>query len=169
MIAFRPMQKNDVPRIAELERICFRSPWSESSLYGELRNSIAHYRVGEEDGHVIAYGGMWVMFGEAHITNVAVDPEYRGRGYGKLLMLELISTALLHHADSMTLEVRISNTIAQSLYASLGFEVAGRRKRDYMDTKKLLLLQLTINYMDTGEDGLIMWNRHLKKTAAVHS
>ena len=50
MIAFRPMQKNDVPRIAELERICFRSPWSESSLYGELRNSIAHYRVGEEDG-----------------------------------------------------------------------------------------------------------------------
>ena len=47
MIAFRPMQKNDVPRIAELERICFRSPWSESSLYGELRNSIAHYRVGE--------------------------------------------------------------------------------------------------------------------------
>ena len=68
-------------------------------------------------------------------------------------MLELISTALLHHADSMTLEVRISNTVAQNLYASLGFEVAGRRKR---------------YYMDTGEDGLIMWNRHLKKTAAVH-
>ena len=154
MIAFRPMQKKDVPRIAELERICFRSPWSENSLYGELRNSIAHYRVGEEDGHVIAYGGMWVMFGEAHVTNVAVDPEYRGRGYGKLLMLELINTALLHHADSMTLEVRISNTVAQNLYASLGFEVSGRRKR---------------YYMDTGEDGLIMWNRQLKKTAAVHS
>ena len=47
MIAFRPMQKNDVPRIAELERICFRSHWSESSLYIELRNSIAHYSVGE--------------------------------------------------------------------------------------------------------------------------
>ena len=55
MIAFRPMQKKDVPRIAELERICFRSPWSENSLYGELRNSIAHYRVEEEDGRLIAY------------------------------------------------------------------------------------------------------------------
>ena len=53
MIAFRPMQKNDVPRIAELERICFRSPWSESSLYSELRNSIAHYRVEHDERQII--------------------------------------------------------------------------------------------------------------------
>lgn len=147
MISFRPMQKKDVPRIAELERICFRSPWSERSLYGELKNDIAHYSVGEEDGQVIAYGGMWVMFGEAHITNVAVDPACRGRGYGRRLMLELMQVALRHDADSMTLEVRISNTVAQNLYTSLGFEVAGRRKK---------------YYTDTGEDGLIMWNRKLK-------
>ncbi len=147
MISFRPMQKKDVPRIAELEQICFRSPWSERSLYGELKNNIAHYSVGEDDGQVIAYGGMWVMFGEAHITNVAVDPAYRGRGYGRRLMLELMQVALRHDAESMTLEVRISNTVAQNLYTSLGFEVAGRRKK---------------YYTDTGEDGLIMWNRKLR-------
>ena len=96
---------------------------------------------------MIAYGGMWVMFGEAHITNVAVDPAYRGRGYGRRLMLELMQVALRHDAESMTLEVRISNTVAQNLYTSLGFEVAGRRKN---------------YYTDTGEDGLIMWNRKLR-------
>lgn len=143
---FRPMQKADVPRIAEMERLCFRSPWSESSLLGELKNSIAHYRVGELDGVITAYGGMWIMYGEAHITNVAVHPDFRGKGYGRKLMEHMIKTALLHGCASMTLEVRISNTVAQNLYTSMGFEVAGRRKK---------------YYTDTGEDGLIMWNRSL--------
>ena len=145
-IQFRPMQKADVPRIAEMERLCFRSPWSESSLLGELKNNIAHYRVGEIDGVIMAYGGRWVMYGEAHITNVAVHPDYRGQGYGKKLMENMIETALFHHAVSMTLEVRVSNTVAQNLYTSMGFEVAGRRKK---------------YYTDTGEDGLIMWNNNL--------
>lgn len=143
---FRPMQKADVPRIAEMERLCFRSPWSEKSLLGELKNDIAHYRVGELDGVIMTYGGMWIMYGEAHITNVAVHPDYRGHGYGRLLMENMIETALLHHCVSMTLEVRISNTVAQNLYSSMGFEVAGRRKK---------------YYTDTGEDGLIMWNNNL--------
>ena len=148
---FRPMQKADVPRVAEMERLCFRSPWSESSLLGELKNSIAHYRVGELDGVITAYGGMWIMYGEAHITNVAVHPDFRGKGYGRKLMEHMIKTALLHGCASMTLEVRISNTVARNLYTSMGFEVAGRRKK---------------YYTDTGEDGLIMWNRSLSSYKA---
>ena len=150
-MTFRPMEKRDVSRIAELEKLCFRTPWSEASIAKELKNPIAHYYVGETDGVVAAYGGMWVMFGESHITNVAVHPDFRGRGYGRKLMEQLINTALLHKADSMTLEVRISNTVAQNLYTSIGFEVAGRRKK---------------YYQDTGEDGLIMWNRALSKLPA---
>ena len=82
-IIFRAMEKQDVPRIAELERICFRSPWSENSIGAELKNRLAYYHVGECDEKIVAYGGMWVLFAEAHITNVAVDPEYRRRGFGK--------------------------------------------------------------------------------------
>lgn len=147
MIEFRPMQKADIPRIAELEKVCFRSPWSEDSLKKELKNKIAHYRVGEVDGVIAAYGGMWVLFGEAHITNVAVAPDYRSNGYGRCLMQSMIDTAVLHGADSMTLEVRESNTVAQNLYLSMGFEIAGRRKK---------------YYQDTGEDGFIMWKHDLK-------
>ena len=82
-VRFRPMQKADVERVAELERICFRTPWSRAALAGELKNEVAHYLVGECGGRVIAYAGMWVMFDEAHITNVAVDPAFRRRGLGR--------------------------------------------------------------------------------------
>lgn len=143
---FRAMQKADVPRIAELEKLCFRSPWSERSLKSELKNRVAHYRVAELDGRIIAYGGMWVLFDEAHITNVAVDPEYRHRGFGRLLMKDMAAAAAGQGASSMTLEVRISNAAAIRLYESLGFEIAGRRRR---------------YYSDTGEDGYIMWNRDI--------
>jgi len=80
-VLFRPMQKADVERVAELERICFRTPWSRAALAGELKNDVAHYLVGECDGRVIAYAGMWVLFDEAHITNVAVDPAFRLSSY----------------------------------------------------------------------------------------
>lgn len=145
-MCFRPMQRGDVSRIAQLERICFRSPWSEKSLLGEVKNPVAHYRVGILDADIQAYGGMWIYFGEAHLTNVAVAPEYRRQGYGRALMLDLIQTALLHGAERMTLEVREHNQGAQALYKGLGFETAGRRKR---------------YYSDTGEDAFIMWNDHL--------
>ena len=98
-MCFRPMQRGDVSRIAQLERICFRSPWSEKSLLGEVKNPVAHYRVGILDADIQAYGGMWIYFGEAHLTNVAVAPEYRRQGYGRALMLDLIQTALLHGAE----------------------------------------------------------------------
>ena len=133
-MCFRPMQRGDVSRIAQLERICFRSPWSEKSLLGEVKNPVAHYRVGILDADIQAYGGMWIYFGEAHLTNVAVAPEYRRQGYGRALMLDLIQTALLHGAERMTLEVREHNQGAQALYKGLGFETAGRRKRYYSDT-----------------------------------
>lgn len=100
-MCFRPMQRGDVSRIAQLERICFRSPWSEKSLLGEVKNPVAHYRVGILDADIQAYGGMWIYFGEAHLTNVAVAPEYRRQGYGRALMLDLIQTALLHGAERM--------------------------------------------------------------------
>ena len=142
-IAFRPMERRDIPRVAELERICFRSPWSESALRGELKNRLAHYLVMCDGEAVVGYAGMWTLFDEAHITNVAVQPEYRGNGLGRRLMRRMMGQALRLGAARMTLEVREGNAVAQSLYYSLGFQTAGRRKR---------------YYSDTGEDALILWN-----------
>lgn len=146
----RSMQKKDIGRIYEIEKICFRSPWSISSLQGELKNHLAHYLVLENDsGIIMAYGGMWVLFDEAHITNIAVHPDFRGKGYSKLLMLRLMKEALLFDASKMTLEVREHNYIAQSLYRSLDFFEQGKRKK---------------YYSDTGEDALLMWNNSISNT-----
>ena len=147
---FREMQKKDIDRIYEIEKLCFLSPWSKKSLNDEIKNSLAHYLVLEVEGEVIAaYGGMWVLFEEAHITNIAVHPDFRGNKYSKLLMLNLMRKALMFDAHQMTLEVRENNLIAQQLYLSLGFSVQGRRKR---------------YYSDTGEDALLMWNRSILQT-----
>lgn len=146
---FRPMTKADLPAVAELEIQCFRSPWTLNMLRGELKNRLAHYHVLELDGKIIAYAGMWVLFEEAHITNVAVSPDHRRKGYGRRIMLESMRVAVKLHATQMTLEVRESNFGAQALYEGLGFQMAGRRKK---------------YYSDTGEDAFILWNNDIVKT-----
>ncbi len=146
---FRPMTKADLPAVAELEIQCFRSPWTLNMLKGELKNRLAHYHVLELDGKIIAYAGMWVLFEEAHITNVAVSPDHRRNGYGRRIMLESMRAAVTFHATQMTLEVRETNFGAQALYEGLGFQMAGRRKK---------------YYSDTGEDAFILWNKDIVKT-----
>ena len=83
------------------------------------------------------------MFDEAHMTNIAVDPDYRKRGVATGMILELMKEGLKRGAERMTLEVRENNHSAQRLYASLGFAYAGMRKH---------------YYTDTGENALILWN-----------
>jgi len=91
--------------------------------------------------NVLGYGGFWMMVDEAHISTVATHPHWRGRGVGELLMLALIEEATAIGARWVTLEVRVSNVTAQSLYRKYGFEVTGRRMK---------------YYNDNGEDALIM-------------
>jgi ribosomal-protein-alanine N-acetyltransferase len=88
------------------------------------------------------YAGLWLMVDEAHVTTLGVRPQYRGRGYGELLLVTLIEAALDIHARWLTLEVRVTNEHAQSLYRKYGFKGQGTRKR---------------YYSDNNEDALIMW------------
>jgi len=152
-VKFRPMGRGDVPAVAEIERICFRSPWTERMFLSELKNRLAHYHVVESEGKLIAYAGMWAFLDEAHITNVAVLPDYRRQGLGTKIMLWSMEAASRYKATKMTLEVRVSNLGAQAMYANVGFTVAGRRKR---------------YYSDTGEDALVLWNEDIQKTLAEH-
>jgi ribosomal-protein-alanine N-acetyltransferase len=141
------MKTEDLDDVLEIEKASFTTPWSRNAFLNELRdNQFAHYIVGEKDGTVVCYGGMWIIINEAHVTNIAVKPEYRGKGLGKIIMLELIERAKLMGCDAMTLEVRPSNSEARALYHKLGFRVKGIR-RGY--------------YVDTGEDAYIMWKENL--------
>lgn len=145
----RPMTRRDVPTVHDIECICFRSPWSKMALMGELKNDVAHYHVLEQDGQIAGYAGMWVLFEEAHITNVAVLPAYRRRGNATRLMLSMMESASLLGATSMTLEVRENNVNAQRMYSKLGFQQNGYRPR---------------YYSDTGEGALLLWNMNIQNT-----
>jgi ribosomal-protein-alanine N-acetyltransferase len=101
---------------------------------------------GSEPETLIGFVGMWLAFDEAHITTIGVDPAYRGRGLGELLLLSMVDTALARGARWLTLEVRVSNFAAQTLYRKYGFSVRGSRKR---------------YYSDNNEDALIMWSEAL--------
>ena len=149
MMLVRPMTKRDVARVYEIEVQSFRSPWSKLSLLGELHNDVARYYVAEEEGRVVGYGGMWLLFDEAHITNIAVAPENRGQHLGRYLLYGMMEAAHERGADRMTLEVRETNERAQNLYYSFDFTKQGYRKRFYEDT---------------GEGAYLLWNEDLGAT-----
>ncbi|HNP70559.1 MAG TPA: ribosomal protein S18-alanine N-acetyltransferase [Kouleothrix sp.] len=95
---------------------------------------------------IVGYGGLWLSVDEGHITTIAVAPEYRGRGIGELALNGLIDQAVALDADMLTLEVRVTNVVAQQLYLKYGFKPAGTRPR---------------YYTDNGEDALIMWTESI--------
>jgi len=143
----QPMTNADLDEVLEVEQRSFSTPWSRFAFQTELnQNQYALYLVGKWQGRVIAYAGTWIVLDEAHITNVAVHPDWRGRGLSHQLLLALLSAAKARGAVRATLEVRVGNRVAQSLYVRHGFVFNGCRKG---------------YYTDTGEDALIMWKNDL--------
>ncbi|MEH7504839.1 ribosomal protein S18-alanine N-acetyltransferase [Neobacillus drentensis] len=140
---FRKMREEDIDQILEVEHASFTTPWSREAFYNELHNNrFAVYLVLEENNKILGYCGAWIVIDEAHVTNVAILPEFRGRKLGEAIMRKMMSVAREMGAKSMTLEVRVTNHVAQSLYRKLGFQDGGIRKNYYSDNQ---------------EDGLVMW------------
>jgi len=100
--------------------------------------------------NILGYGGFWLMMGEAHISTIAVRPEWRRRGIGELLLVAMLELAVELGGDLATLEVRVSNVAAQGLYQKYGFAKVGLRPH---------------YYRDRGEDALIMTTKHLTSAA----
>ena len=137
------MTEADVEAVHAIEVACFRTPWSKESFYREVtENACARYVVVREDGVPIAYAGVWFVLDEGHITNIAVHPERRGLGYGELVTRSMIQLAADSGMNWMTLEVRRSNKVAQSLYHKLGFIDVGYRKRYYENQEDALVMAL---------------------------
>jgi ribosomal-protein-alanine N-acetyltransferase len=140
------MVPGDIQAVVKVEQAAFSLPWSQEAFCAEMKNEMAYYLVMEQDNQIIGYAGMWMVFDEAHVTNVAILPQYHGQGLGTKLMSGLIEYAKLQGAHSMTLEVRTKNAIAQKLYMKLDFVLAGLRPNYYTETQ---------------EDALIMWRYKL--------
>jgi len=150
---FREMMLGDLDAIMEIEALSFPTPWSRRSFVSELTENIyAHYVVVEVGSRIVAYSGMWVIIDEAHVTNIAVHPDFRRKGLGERFMKEMMERAKSRGATKMTLEVRVSNLTAQRLYERLGFVPRGCRKG---------------YYSDTGEDAIVMWLDDLGPPGAV--
>lgn len=142
-VVMRPMLLDDIPDILIIEHESFTLPWSSEAFRNELtHNQFARYLVMEKDGKPVGYAGMWTVLDEAHVTNIAIRTAYRGQGLGELLLRRMMSYAWELGMIRITLEVRVSNHVAQSLYEKLGFRGIGLRKG---------------YYSDNGEDALIMW------------
>ncbi|TYP53316.1 ribosomal protein S18-alanine N-acetyltransferase [Thermosediminibacter litoriperuensis] len=143
------MRLEDLDQVIEIEKLSFTNPWSRNAFASELTdNHFSTYIVAKVNSTIVGYAGMWLIVDEAHVTNVAVLPEYRGRGIGELLMRSLMDIAWRNGARRMTLEVRKSNYVAQNLYSKLGFEPMGIRRGYYTDNR---------------EDAVIMWTDLIEK------
>ena len=136
------LQEEHIPAIMEIEKVSNSSPWSERSFRNELDHPHGIFLVALAEGKVVGYGGTWIVIDEAHITTVAVDPEYRRKGIGNKIMAALLEEAEKKGATCSTLEVRAGNEPAIKLYEDLGYVRSATRKRYYPDNK---------------EDAVVMW------------
>jgi ribosomal-protein-alanine N-acetyltransferase len=151
----------DLERVMEIEARTYTSPWPESAYRYELENNeLAHYLVvlpnetvantpptlrqrirnwvrnPRQGRPVLGYAGFFVVAVEAHVSTIAVDPDWRGFGLGELLLIKMLEHAIERSAILMTLEVRVSNEAAQKLYEKYQFDYVGRRKRYYQNNNE---------------------------------
>jgi ribosomal-protein-alanine N-acetyltransferase len=146
-IIIRRMKTEDVEAVAAIEKATFSRPWSVESFRREVETNVAaRYLVAEKNGQVIGYAGAWVVLDECHITNIAVAEAEWGHGYGKQLVFALMQYVSNLGAAWADLEVRVSNSRAQHVYAGAGFIPIGKRKR---------------YYEDNGEDAFLMVCEHM--------
>lgn len=172
-VRFEPMTVQDIDAVMEIERVSFSAPWSARAYEHELRyNDLAHYFVarvemnpranGARGGRmrdwlrriwrrawpqstsvIVGYVGYWLMAGEAHISTIAVHPNFRRRSYGEFLVAMVLEDAKRRGAQVATLEVRVSNSAAQQLYLKYGFDKVGLRTKYYSDNNEDAIIMTT--------------------------
>ncbi len=166
----RPMEPGDVPTVAAIERLSFPTPWPASSYLYELNhNTQSSYYVSlkpamdeaapsergwrrwlrsvmdlPEQSRVIGYVGFKLQPGGAHISTIAVHPDWRGKGLGKLLLLTTMEKVLELEVSVVSLEVRPSNQVAQQLYRKYGFRFKGVRRGYYRDGEDAWLMEIEV-------------------------
>lgn len=136
MIRYEMMSKEHVSQVAALEAQCFHTPWSENAIGGELKNPLSAWFVALDGDQVVGYVGSQSVLGEADMMNLAVKDSYRRQGIAKQLIQSLIQRLSGAQVHSLSLEVRVSNDAAISLYSQMGFLQVGRRPNYYTNPKE---------------------------------
>jgi [ribosomal protein S18]-alanine N-acetyltransferase len=150
-IDLQPMRRRHVPQVLDIERRVYPRPWTMTLFLSEIvQRSTRYYIVARVRRRVVGYAGLMVFGDEAHVTNIAVDPDVHRRKVAARLLFALITEARRRGATACTLEVRVANHAAQGLYHQFGFAPVGIRKN---------------YYAETGEDALIMWAEGLQTPA----
>ncbi len=138
-----PMRRRHLRSVLRIEGRVYPRPWSLALYLSEISLRAGRYYIAARvDGFVVGYAGLMFSGDEAHVTNIAVDPDWQRHQIGTRLLLELAREARARGLRHITLEVRVSNTPAQELYQRFGFAPAGLRKN---------------YYAEVNEDALIMW------------
>lgn len=142
-LVIRKMDIIDIDEVMEVEKSSFSEPWPKDVFTQEvLKNDYAYYFVAQLNNKVIGYAGMWVVIDDAQITNIAIIPYYRGLKMGEKLFEYVCQQAMRMGVKRLSLEVRVSNIIAQGMYRKFGFVPGGIRKNYYTDNQ---------------EDAIVMW------------
>ncbi|MEW6028193.1 MAG: ribosomal protein S18-alanine N-acetyltransferase [Chloroflexota bacterium] len=148
-LVVRRMTAPDVPAAAQIDAMSESLPWPERSFRAELETPYSRGWVAETGGRVVGLLVLWLIVDEAHIATIAVHPDFRRRGIGRLLLKTALEAVAAEGAKSGLLEVRAGNLAAQELYKGFGFVEVGRRPK---------------YYKDNGEDAVLMNLAHLEKT-----
>ncbi len=149
-IALRPMTEEDMEAVLAIECVSFPRPWTKINFLDELTSEYSFPLIAVDDGGaVIGYVIPMLIIDEGHILNVAVDRNFRGKGVGCLLMERVLGEFRERGARFVSLEVRVSNVTAISLYRRMGFIETGIRKRYYENSEDAILMEYTF-----AEDGV---------------
>ena len=145
-VRIRPLREADLPRVLEIERECFSTPWKEVTFRGLMKRSDTDLLVAEtEHGWLAGYTACWTVIDQSELGNVAVSPSARGAGIGGALVDAVVERVKTRGAHECYLEVRELNREAQSLYRQRGFIVVGRRPRYYsLPTEDALVMRLRV-------------------------
>ncbi|HOV89184.1 MAG TPA: ribosomal protein S18-alanine N-acetyltransferase [Syntrophorhabdaceae bacterium] len=145
LVLIREMGKKDIKDILEIERLSFITPWTANMFLGSMSSPINKNFVMEWHNKIIGYIMLYSVLDEAHITNFAIRPEYRKKGYGHRLLLYAIDYYKKTGVTDFFLEVREKNFQAINLYRRFDFNIVGRRRRYYSDTNEdALIMHLSI-------------------------
>ena len=169
----RPMKPGDIPMVVAIDRLSFPTPWSASTYLYELnRNHRSFYfvllsppvddpppkrsgwhrwmrslttRLDFEQSQVVGYAGFRHSSAEAHISTIAVHPDWRGKGLGELLLLTALTRAIKLNSHKVTLEVRATNQVAQRLYRKYRFRFTGIHRAYYRDGEDAWLMAVDLD------------------------
>lgn len=154
-VTIEPMRRRHVKHVSSIENAVHPKPWSAGVFSSELdlaRRGERFYVVAMAMGEIVGYAGSMYAVDEAHVTNIAVAPEFRRHGIARSLLHTLAAEAVRRGMNSLTLEVRVGNEAAQGLYREFGFAPAGVRQR----------------YYENSEDALVMWIHDIQSDEFRH-